>query len=168
MVPAGKTIVDNRITSRPAVLPDDEAFLQDLYVTTRDDLQAMFPDPAQARPLLLMQQKAQQHSFEGEFPGADHEIILSADQPIGRVIVDRQDRGIHLVDISILPEFRNRGIGTAIIDGLFAECRERDIPFYLRVLKTNPAQRLYERMGFKVESDETTRLLLKWSDPRLD
>ena len=51
-----------------------------------------------------------------------------------------------IVDISLLPEARGTGLGTAILKDLLAgETR----PVQLHVEKHNPARRLYERFGFK-------------------
>jgi len=49
--------------------------------------------------------------------------------------------------ISVLPEFRGKGIGTQLLEVLFQECYPTSIS--LSVQKTNPAANLYRRFGFE-------------------
>ena len=52
------------------------------------------------------------------------------------------------IDIALLPAFRGRGIGSALITGLFAEADGALLPVRIHVEHANPAQRLYQRLGF--------------------
>ena len=56
-------------------------------------------------------------------------------------------------NVAVLPEFRNRGIAGALIDGLLKAGREKGIEEYtLEVRVSNaPAIRVYERAGFVSE-----------------
>jgi ribosomal protein S18 acetylase RimI-like enzyme len=59
--------------------------------------------------------------------------------------------------MSVLPEHRNKGIGTKMLKKLFETLAERGYKqTSLSVQKENPALRLYERMGYKTirENDE--------------
>ncbi len=78
---------------------------------------------------------------------AEFQIIELQSQPIGRMIVLRQPGSWHLVDIS-LPEYRAHGMGGEVIRSLMRECKECGAGLKLQVLNTNPARRLYERLGF--------------------
>lgn len=56
-----------------------------------------------------------------------------------------------VMEITVLPEFRNRGIGRTLMTEIFARAREeRGVnKVYLEVRETNaPARHLYEKMGF--------------------
>jgi ribosomal protein S18 acetylase RimI-like enzyme len=52
------------------------------------------------------------------------------------------------MDVALLPEFRGRGIGTAILDRLLAYADGLHAPVTLHVEPFNPALRMYERAGF--------------------
>jgi ribosomal protein S18 acetylase RimI-like enzyme len=81
--------------------------------------------------------------------------VLLDDQRVGRLIVDRGERELILVDISLIPEQRGRGIGTHLIRELLFEASSTTKSVRLHVLHTNPAKHLYERLGFAiVNSDE--------------
>ncbi len=48
-----------------------------------------------------------------------------------------------------MPEFRGRGIGTALVTELFAEADASGRSVSIHVESNNPARRLYERLGFQ-------------------
>ena len=63
-------------------------------------------------------------STTGEhYPGTSFDVILSTAQPAGRLYVARWTDEIRIVDIALLPEFCNRGIGTTLLRQLQAEAR---------------------------------------------
>jgi ribosomal protein S18 acetylase RimI-like enzyme len=95
-----------------------------------------------------MQFNAQQQGYRGMFPGAEFQIIFLNEQPAGRWVVDRAANEIRLVDIALLPAHRQAGIGTALIQRLFAEAVTTEKTVRLTVLKNHRAARLYERLGF--------------------
>ena len=69
---------------------------------------------------------------------------------------------IRMVDVALLPEFRGAGVGTALTRELLEEGAKKGKPVRLRVWRENPALRLYQRLGFKVERDEGIYLALEW------
>jgi ribosomal protein S18 acetylase RimI-like enzyme len=135
-------------TLRP-ICADDQEFLFRLYASTRLHEIAAFgwPEPQQ-QSFLLMQFNAQQRWYEMSYGQADHQIIEQEGVPIGRLMVLRQLGSVLLVDIAVLPEFRGQGIGGELIRQLIRECDQKKLPLRLQVQKVNPAQRLYERLGF--------------------
>jgi ribosomal protein S18 acetylase RimI-like enzyme len=152
--------IRERISLRPAIMPDDEPFLQELYASTRDDLNGILPDENQVRQLLLMQYNGQKATYSAEFPNATDEIVMLDGEPVGRLMLDHRPDSIHGVDIAIMRGDRNRGVGTGVLEKLFAECSERGIYFSLNVAKNNPAMRLYERLGCRIVEDNSTHFLM--------
>lgn len=55
---------------------------------------------------------------------------------------------IELAELELLPAFRGRGIGTRILADLNQFADANQFQLELQVLVTNPAQALYEHMGF--------------------
>ena len=152
--------LEQRIKLRP-VTDEDEDFLRELYFSVRDDLKGIFPDEDQVRQLLEIQYKAQAQAYAVQFPGASHDIVMLDGNVVGRVMIDRQPSAFYCVDIALLPEVRSRGIGSVVLKRFVDECSRLGIPFTLRVAKTNRAQRLYERLGFRIEVDEGMHLYMK-------
>ena len=68
----------------------------------------------------------------------------------------REKSTIELIDISLLPEYRNGGVGTALLGELIEESRKSSVPLRLQVQRNNQAAiRLYQRLGFStIEQDE--------------
>jgi ribosomal protein S18 acetylase RimI-like enzyme len=67
-----------------------------------------------------------------------------------------------VIDIALLPEFRRRGIGTALLRALLEEGAARDLPVRIHVERLNPALALYERLGFRLLEDRGVYLFLEW------
>ena len=134
---------------------ENDDFLFDLYASTRaEEVQAWGWTDQQCVLFLRQQYEAQRQSYGLQFEDADHQIIVAAGQPIGRMIVSRGDDEYRLVDISLLPKYRGTGIGTQILRGLLRETFDARKPVRLSVVKINPAARLYARLGFVVTDDD--------------
>ncbi len=101
-----------------------------------------------------MQFDLQRRQYVDGYPAAEHQIIVRDGQPIGRIFIDPGGKEMTLVDIALLPDFRNLGIGGRLIARLLERATVLGKVVRLHVLKTNPARRLYERHGFVVVRDE--------------
>ena len=133
---------------RPSA-PEDREFLFRLYASTRvDELRAFGWPSAQQEAFLRMQFNAQQQWYSATYWTAENQIIEQDHEPIGRMIVQREGGTWRLLDISLLPEHRGRGIGGELLRALIEQCRDSGAVLQLQVLNTNPAQRLYTRLGF--------------------
>jgi GNAT superfamily N-acetyltransferase len=151
----------NRITLRPAT-PADEAFELDLYTGTRwDELKLISWSDIQKQTFLKMQFTARQQQYCRVYPLAIDRIILQDSQGIGRLLVDQEERYLVLIDIALLPAHQNRGIGTMLVQSLLEEAAAAGKSVRLHVLATNPAVRMYERLGFTTTGEDGTYLEMK-------
>jgi ribosomal protein S18 acetylase RimI-like enzyme len=134
----------------------DEPFLRGLYVSARRDELAPLGWPDDAIEAFGNQQfEAQRRHYAQRYPDADHRVITVDDTDVGQVMVDRSNGQHTLVDISLLPGERGRGIGTSIVRELVDDADRRAATIHLSVLNHNPAKRLYARLGFDITySDE--------------
>ena len=81
---------------------------------------------------------------------------------VQHVGVDRGPVEIRILDIALLPEYRGRGIGTAMLEELLTEARESGVPVRMHVERSNPAQSLYTRLGFEPVEERGLYYLLEW------
>jgi ribosomal protein S18 acetylase RimI-like enzyme len=78
------------------------------------------------------------------------EIILLSGRPVGLLKVARDGQKWDLIQIQILPEKQGTGLGSGILQKLLDEALQAKATVILSVLKSNPARRLYERLGFRI------------------
>jgi len=156
-------VIEPKAISLRAVAHEDEPFLLDLYRSTRaEELTAWGWPPQQQEMFLKMQLKARDQSYLIYYPEVDDRIILLEDERVGRIILSRTDTEIRLVDITISPEYRQLGIGTALIKELFTEADSAGKSVRLQVEKPNRrALSLYERMGLTVTSENQTHFQME-------
>lgn len=146
-----------------AVQDGDAELLLAIYASTRtEELAQVDWDDAQKDAFVRMQFEAQRKFYESEYPGAEFQIILVAGEPAGRLYVHRREREIRIMDIALLPAFRGQGIGTRILSDILAEGERTARPVTIHVESFNPAQRLYERLGFKRIASNGVYHLLEW------
>jgi ribosomal protein S18 acetylase RimI-like enzyme len=132
------------------VEPADEDFLLGVYAASRADELARVPwDEEQKRAFVRSQFEAQYAQYKERFPDAEYSVILYRGRPAGRLWIGRTPEQIRLLDIAILPEFQNQGIGAALLGSLLAESEQRGLPLRHMVFKLNDAAlRFYRRFGF--------------------
>ena len=150
------------LTRRPATdSAADMALLCHLYATTCAEELAMVPWSDEQKDLFVRQQFHAQHTYYHQtWPDAAYDIVELCGQPIGRIYVDLPSDGIQLMEITLLPELRGRGLGTALIQQVLTLADTRQQPVSLFVEAHNPAQRLYARLGFVFTEDHGVYQLL--------
>lgn len=150
------------VTLRPAS-PDDESFITEVYGSTREQELAPVPwSPEQKMAFIRMQHAAQQSHYRKHYPEGEQSVILWGDRPVGRLYVARIEKQIRILDITVLPRYRNREIGTRIIRGLMAEGEASGKPVAIMVETYNPSLRLFERLGFTQGEVNGAHVIMEW------
>ena len=153
------------VTLRP-VSPEDEPILIGIYGAARAaELALVTWDEAQKESFVRAQFLAQRDHYRRHFPGAEYRLILIDDEPAGRLYVYRGDQEIRILELTILPEYRNRGAGGELVDALIAEAAQssRRLRIYIEVF--NPSAAFFERRGFvKTENDGINFLMIRYSE----
>ncbi len=146
------------VSLRP-VEPADEGFLLGLYATTRaDELALTNWTDGQKAAFVRHQFDAQTNHYREHYPTATFDVILVDGEPAGRLYVDRWSEETRIMDVALLPEWRGRGIGGELIQQIQTEGRDVSV----HVERFNPAQRLYERLGFEHEDAGPVYLMMRW------
>ncbi len=142
--------------------PDDVDFLQEVYASSRLGELTQLPwNEEQRSAFIRMQFTAQRQHYLKHFPNARQDIILQGENPIGRLYVDRREQDIHILDITLLPDHRGKGIGTSLLTTLIDEAKDAHNTVTIYVESFNPSRRLFERLGFHELEAEGINLLLE-------
>ena len=145
------------------VCPEDEPFLLRLYATTRQSELSLVPwDEVQKEAFIAHQFSAQRDHYRGNYPNASYDVILLDEEPVGRLYVLREADEMRILDLSLLPEYRNQGVGTPLIEEVMREAKRsnRRLRIYLETF--NPAVTLFDRLGFQVIQNDGLNYLLEW------
>ena len=142
------------VTLRP-IGRDDEPFLFHLFTSVHGPTLAMAELPEQqVTDLLRMQFTAQHSQYQSQYPSADFDIVVVNCAPAGRLYALRGPDDFVLIDISLLPEYRNSGIGTDLVSDLINQAKHEKRPLNAHVRKDNPAWRLWQKLGFEAVRDD--------------
>jgi GNAT superfamily N-acetyltransferase len=146
------------------VTSGDEELLLEIYKSSRgDDLRGLGWDEDRISEFLVMQYEAQQQFHQGEYKQAHDEIVLLSGKPAGRLIVERREYEIRCIDVALLPEHRNNGIGAFLIGKLQEEASRENKPLRLQVIRFSRAVNLFERSGFVRTSETGTHFQMEWT-----
>jgi ribosomal protein S18 acetylase RimI-like enzyme len=144
--------------------PQDEAFLRTVYASTRTEELALTDwSDRQKDAFVRMQFEAQRRSYAADSPNAEYWVIQCDGVDVGRLITNRTDTQISLMDVAVLPEFRNRRIGSRIMAELLEEASQTGKTVRLYVERFNPALQWYQRLGFRTVSENGVYYQMIWS-----
>jgi GNAT superfamily N-acetyltransferase len=146
--------------------PEDETFLIKLYVSTREtELAQMAWTEAQKAEFLRWQFALQKLHYRTHFHDADFCIVDVEGCPIGRLYVHRRSQEIRLMDIALLPAWRRRGNGGALVQAQLREAETANKSVTLHVESGNPARCFYLRVGFRPAAELGLYEQLVWLPP---
>ena len=99
--------------------------------------------------------------FRDNFDSQEYQVIECQNKIIGFIKIVISEAEIYLGEIQIVRDYQNCGIGTTIIKGIIKDAQQNHQRLWLRVLKSNPAQTLYQRLGFTSYAISSTHLILE-------
>ena len=150
------------LTLRDAT-PSDRTFLLALYTSTRADEFAQFGWPVEMeRAFMQLQFEAQRGDYERRHPDARCRIVELQHCPVGRLWTARDGDSVVVLDISVIAELRGQGIGSECLRRLQRQAAADRLAVDLQVVVGNPAQRLYERLGFRNDGEAGVRQSMRW------
>ncbi len=140
----------------------DEPFIKSVFKSVRapEFAQANLSED-QLEKFLEQQYFAMRTYYDQVFPETVYSVLSIGDQQIGFEAL-RDTVELHLIDIALLPEFRNRGVGTGRLLRLQDKAMEADKEIILSVELFNPAKSLYERLGFETYDERGLYARMKW------
>lgn len=157
-------IVSDRITLQD-LRPGDEPRLFELYMAVRSEELGMQGWPEEMRNRVLRTQfDAQRRGYREQFPGLDEQLVLCGGAPVGWVVVDRSSsRELHGIDIALLTEARQQGVGTRVMRSLQEEAAAGNRPMVIVVERRNArALAFHHRLGFRAVGDTEVHRVMEW------
>ncbi|MDX3544437.1 GNAT family N-acetyltransferase [Streptomyces europaeiscabiei] len=129
---------------RPALATDVEPIAELRAVVMRPDLERLGRyDPHRVR-----------RRFRDSFDPA-HTWIIEVGGAFAGCVALRPTAEAHWLEhFYLAPYLQGTGIGTAVLHDLLARCDRTAVPVRLNVLRGSPARRLYERHGFRPETED--------------
>ncbi|GGJ45033.1 GNAT family N-acetyltransferase [Deinococcus roseus] len=139
----GQTVLFRQIAQ--ADLP----FLFQLYASTREDVLSQ-PWPLEQKQAFLVQQfNAQHDQYQQHYIGAEFLILQVGGVDLGRMYLHRTRKEHRLMEVTLLPQYRKQGLGTALMHALMQQADAAGLPITLHVEQFNPAYQMYLRLGFQ-------------------
>ncbi len=148
---------------RPCQASDD-AFLYAVFSTTWESEVAALPNQNLAQHVLRIQHIAQERRFAGRFPDYERYVVRHEGQDAGRLYVHQSGLSVHVVDLTLMPEFRCRGIGTRLLRDLLEGAAHEGLSVTLRVERRNRrAAEFYTRLGFALTDVDDLDNHFEWT-----
>lgn len=145
-----------------AISDGDREFLYSVYASTRaHEMSLVNWNDAQKEAFVRMQFNAQHQYYRSQFPQASFDLIVREGTPIGRLYLLHEPDETRIIDITLLPEHRGKGIGTSMLKEILAQAERASKPVRIHVERFNPALQLYARLGFEKVGDAGVYYLLE-------
>lgn len=150
------------LSFRP-ITDSDRDFLYSVYASTRtEELKLTDWDDERKVEFLDMQFSAQHQYYQEHYTDTLFQTILCEGRPAGRLYLAHWPSEIRIVDLALLPEYRNLGIGSQILTGILNEAKAKGLPVNIHVERFNPALNLYRRLGFVKKGEHGVYDFMEW------
>jgi GNAT superfamily N-acetyltransferase len=138
------------VTFRPA-RPHDFDYCERLY----------FAEMERINRELKLDRAAQIASFRRQWEVSQVRIIARDGADIGWLQSMTRDGAFFLGQLFVEAPCQRQGIGTAVMHRLIDEAAALHQAMTLGVVKTNPALRLYERLGFRITHEDDRKFYMR-------
>ena len=130
----------------------DEPFLLSLYASVRAAEMALVPWTDEQKAVFLKSQfDAQRQYYAQKYPQGSFATIALDGAKVGRLYTAELDDEVRIIDLTIAPEARGRGLGTRILSDI-VDAAAKPVRIYLE--QSDRAASLFARLGFAMIRDE--------------
>ena len=138
-------------------------FLRDLYCVCRDYEISQVDWPAkQIKKFLYQQFELQQKDYSKRLQNGTKLLVSYQQKLVGRLYFYQADESfLHLVDVTLLREFRGMGIGRYLLEYVIQQAKGLGLGVSLYVDKLNPAVAFYRSLGFYEVNQVEHRILMQ-------
>ena len=149
-----------------ALRPETDAdipFLRRLYTSTRAaELELTNWSDAQKLAFTDNQFDFQRQHYRTYYSATEWSVLEDNGVPIDRLYLERRATTLLVIDIAMLPQWRGRGLGAAIMEWVCAQAHAAGKSVTVAVEKNNRAQTLYRRLGFREIADHGVHWDMEW------
>ena len=151
----------------------DLAILCKIYGSTRTEELEKGTDWSEEQKNIFIEHQflAQHEYYQKNYTGAKFYIIEKDNKTIGRLYIDFffEKKGIRIVDITLLPDWRGKNIGSSILKEILEKAAKANRNVTIHVESFNPAMELYKRLGFtKISETNGVYHLMEWNPNEID
>lgn len=91
--------------------------------------------------------------FDTAWAGRENWLICQDDDVVGFVSLSRDSRALYIRELHMIEACRGLGAGSWVLEQMALKAQALGL-LRLTVFKTNPARRLYQRMGLSIVGEE--------------
>jgi ribosomal protein S18 acetylase RimI-like enzyme len=115
----------------------------------------------QLKAFLKMQYQSQRQAYRQQYAHMECFLIVYKEFKVGKFLISKAGQEWVIIDIALLPDYQNQGIGTYLIQQFLKEAALSGASVRLSVLLSNQARRLYERLGFEVIAEHQLYAIMR-------
>jgi GNAT superfamily N-acetyltransferase len=142
--------IETRVSLRPAGAADFD-YCRKLYFT---EMESTIRE-------LSLDMTAHAEGFRERWDAAQVRIITLDGADVGWLQSLMQDDAFFLGQLFVEASFQGQGIGTAVVNRIVDEAAGAGKAVTLGVVKTNPALRLYRRLGFQITHEDDRKFYMR-------
>lgn len=139
---------------------NDRPFLYELYCQCNSDVrQGLNVNPDRLDTYLMSQFNIQFRTYEREFTHGEMFILFDNNEPAGRIFYEPLETEIYLVDISLLPDYQRKGLGSKLLDALKSSMSSGQKVIAAEIEEYSPAVGFLQANGF-IQKDQWDKFLI--------
>ena len=115
--------------------------------------------------IIMQEMEVQAVGFRKRWDVTQVRIITLDGRKIGWLQSFVEEDALFLAQLFIDGAWRGQGIGTKVVEGLIKEAARAGRAVTLGVVKTNPALRLYQRLGFRTTHEDGRKFYMRRDGP---
>lgn len=102
----------------------------------------------------------QKNNFRSKFRPSMYKIIVKDNKDIGALALIERGSKLFIKRIQILPEYQHKGLGTMVLKDILKDAEETGKVVTTKVLKSNPAHKFYQTLGFSFIGETETHYIM--------
>ena len=107
-------------------------------------------------------EREQRQKHKDNFTPKTHKIIEVENEVAGLVAIESFESYVWLVKLYLFTSYRDRGIGSQLLQAIIHDAKLQGKSVRLRVLRANVrARSLYEKLGFRVVNETAERFFME-------